>query len=182
MLHRILVAKLSYLLFVLVLLLLLCKMLSIKSSKVAQFTVRKKQRAVASISSLTKSIPLPNEVMKIENDDIPKFDRIPARIARPTSLSNFSSSLVLNADYSPVSLFPLSVWNWQDTLRAVFGGKAIVVSEYDHQSVRSVSRDVNLPSVIALKKFHRRKEDNVILPVTRRYIYIRDDFKCQVMI
>ena len=66
-----------------------------------------------------------------------------------------SPALVLNADYTPLNHLPLSLWNWQDTLRAVFGGKAIVVSEYADLYVRSVSCTFRLPSVIALTNYQR---------------------------
>ena len=33
---------------------------------------------------------------------------------------NNSPCLVLNADYQPLSYFPLSLWGWQETIKAVF--------------------------------------------------------------
>jgi 5-methylcytosine-specific restriction endonuclease McrA len=51
---------------------------------------------------------------------------------------------------------PLSIWNWQDSLRAVLSDKAYVVSEFEDLSVRSVSAMYFLPSVIVLKSFHSR--------------------------
>ena len=90
-----------------------------------------------------------------------------------------SPSLVLNADYTPLSHFPLSLWSWQDTLRAVFSGKAVVVSEYSNLIVRSVSCSFPLPSVIALKTY--QKVPNQVPVMSRRNLYIRDGFKCQVI-
>ena len=29
-------------------------------------------------------------------------------------------ALVLNADYRPLSYYPLSLWSWQDTIKSVF--------------------------------------------------------------
>ena len=29
-------------------------------------------------------------------------------------------ALVLNADYRPLSYYPLSLWSWQDTVKSVF--------------------------------------------------------------
>ena len=29
-------------------------------------------------------------------------------------------ALVLNADFRPLSYYPLSLWSWQDTIKAVF--------------------------------------------------------------
>lgn len=89
-----------------------------------------------------------------------------------------SPSLVLNADYTPLSHLPLSLWSWQDTLRAVFSGKAVVVSEYSDLVVRSVSCSFALPSVIALTTY--QKVPCQIPVMSRRNLYIRDGFKCQV--
>ena len=89
-----------------------------------------------------------------------------------------SPSLVLNADYTPLSHLPLSLWSWQDTLRAVFSGKAVVVSEYKDLLVRSVSCTFPLPSVIVLKSY--QKMPNQVPVMSRRNLYIRDGFKCQV--
>ena len=63
-----------------------------------------------------------------------------------------SPVLVLNADYRPLSYFPLSLWSWQDTVKAVFLDRVNVLSEYEHK-VRSPSFEMRLPSVIALKEF-----------------------------
>ena len=89
-----------------------------------------------------------------------------------------SPTLVLNADYTPLSYIPLSVWCWQDTLRAVFSGKAVVVAEYSHLLIRSVSCSLKLPSVIALKEYHKKPSISPVM--TKRYVYIRDNFRCQV--
>ena len=42
-----------------------------------------------------------------------------------------SPALVLNADFRPLSYFPLSVWDWQDTIKAVVAKRVNVISEYD---------------------------------------------------
>ena len=34
-------------------------------------------------------------------------------------------ALVLNADYRPLSYYPLSLWSWQDTVKSVFLDKLI---------------------------------------------------------
>src|SRR5210317_595917 len=61
-------------------------------------------------------------------------------------------ALVLNADYRPLSYYPLSLWSWQDTVKSVFLDRVIIVSNYD-RVVRSPSFDMQLPSVIALKDY-----------------------------
>jgi 5-methylcytosine-specific restriction endonuclease McrA len=61
-------------------------------------------------------------------------------------------ALVLNADFRPLSYYPLSLWPWQDVIKAVFLERVDVVSTYD-QMVHSPSFEMKLPSVIALKHF-----------------------------
>ena len=61
-------------------------------------------------------------------------------------------ALVLNADFRPLSYFPLSLWHWQDAVKAVFMERVNVLSEYE-RVVHSPSFAMKLPSVIALKEF-----------------------------
>ena len=58
-------------------------------------------------------------------------------------------ALVLNADFRPLSYFPLSLWSWQDAVKAVFLDRVSVLNEYENE-VRSPSMTMRLPSVIAL--------------------------------
>ena len=53
-------------------------------------------------------------------------------------------ALVLNADYRPLSYYPLSLWSWQDTVKSVFLDRVIIVSNYD-RVVRSPSFDMQGP-------------------------------------
>ena len=59
-------------------------------------------------------------------------------------------ALVLNADYRPLSYYPLSLWSWQDTVKSVYLDRVVIVSNYD-RIIRSPSFNMQLPSVIALK-------------------------------
>jgi 5-methylcytosine-specific restriction endonuclease McrA len=84
-------------------------------------------------------------------------------------------ALALNADFRPLSYYPLSVWSWQDALKAVFLGRVSVVSNYD-KVARSASEEFQLPSVIALKEYvpmNRRPA------FTRFNVFLRDAFSCQ---
>jgi 5-methylcytosine-specific restriction endonuclease McrA len=82
---------------------------------------------------------------------------------------------VLNADFRPLSYFPLSLWSWQDAIKAVFLDRVSVVSEYE-RTIRSPSLEIRLPSVIALKEY---------IPASRRpaftrfNVFLRDKFACQ---
>ena len=62
------------------------------------------------------------------------------------------SALVLNADYRPLSYYPLSLWSWQDALKAVFLDRVNIVSEYD-RVVHSPRVEIRLPSVVSLKTY-----------------------------
>lgn len=84
-------------------------------------------------------------------------------------------ALVLNADYRPLSYFPLSLWSWQDAVRAVWLGRVRILSEYDHL-VRSPSFEIRLPSVIALKDYVAPARNPAF---TRFNVFLRDGFTCQ---
>ena len=56
-------------------------------------------------------------------------------------------ALVLNADYRPLSYYPLSLWSWQDAVRDVFLDRVNIVSTYDREINPSIS--MKLPSVIS---------------------------------
>src|SRR5262245_66039176 len=40
-------------------------------------------------------------------------------------------ALVLNADFRPLSYYPLSLWSWQDAIKAVFLERVNIVDQYD---------------------------------------------------
>ena len=84
-------------------------------------------------------------------------------------------ALVLNADFRPLSYFPLSLWSWQDTLKAVFLDRVDVVAQYDTR-VHSPSFEMRLPSVVSLRNYvsHSRAP-----AFTRFNVFLRDSFACQ---
>ena len=63
-------------------------------------------------------------------------------------------TLVLNANYVPISYMPLSLWNWQDSIRAVLSDKAVALHNYDIQ-IRSTSFSIAVPSVIVLRRYQK---------------------------
>ncbi|OYV50366.1 MAG: HNH endonuclease [Rhodospirillales bacterium 20-60-12] len=84
-------------------------------------------------------------------------------------------ALVLNADFRPLSYFPLSLWGWQDAVKAVFLDRVCVLSEYERE-VHSVNFSMRLPSVIALKDFIPTSRQPAF---TRFNVFLRDSFSCQ---
>ena len=84
-------------------------------------------------------------------------------------------ALVLNADFRPMSYFPLSLLSWQDAVHAVFCDRVSVVAEYDVWA-RSPSTQIRLPSVVALRKYQRASRR---VTFTRFNVFLRDRFTCQ---
>jgi len=83
-------------------------------------------------------------------------------------------ALVLNADYRPLSYYPLSLWCWQDAVKSVFLDRVSIVSNYERK-IRSPSFQMQLPSVIALKNFVKPQSNPNF---TRFNVFLRDKFSC----
>lgn len=84
-------------------------------------------------------------------------------------------ALVLNADFRPLSYYPLSLWSWQDTVKAVFLDRVNIVCEYD-RAVHSPSFEMRLPSVVSLKSYVKP----ALHPAFTRFnLFLRDRFVCQ---
>lgn len=90
-------------------------------------------------------------------------------------MSAESPALVLNADFQPLSYCPLSVFHWEDAVRAVVRGSHVVVAEYD-RVIRSPSVAMRVPSVIALRDYVRPMSR---VAFTRFNVFLRDRFRCQ---
>lgn len=94
--------------------------------------------------------------------------------------------LALNADYQPLSYRPLSTLPWTKTMfllvkseQRVKNGLAPVIVPVDHYEglvVRSGSREIPLPSVIAYTKMVRKSQRAVL---NRFNLYLRDGYTCQ---
>jgi 5-methylcytosine-specific restriction endonuclease McrA len=84
-------------------------------------------------------------------------------------------ALVLNADFRPLSYYPLSLWSWQESVKAVFLDRVNIVSEYD-RFVRSPNFEMRLPSVVSLKTYVKP----ALYPAFTRFnVFLRDRFSCQ---
>jgi 5-methylcytosine-specific restriction endonuclease McrA len=92
-----------------------------------------------------------------------------------TALLDSCPALVLNADFRPLSYFPLSLWSWQDAVKAVFLDRVNIIDHYD-AVVRSPSFEMRLPSVIALKEYVHAARHPAF---TRFNVFLRDRFTCQ---
>ena len=91
------------------------------------------------------------------------------------ALPAHAPALVLNADFRPLSYYPLSLWSWQETVKAVFLERVNIVSEYEHV-VRSPTFEMRLPSVVSLKDYVKP----ALYPAFTRFnVFLRDKFTCQ---
>ena len=84
-------------------------------------------------------------------------------------------ALVLNADYRPLSYYPLSLWPWQDAIKAAFLERVDIVAEYD-EYVHSPTTRIRIPSVVVLKDYVRHQKR---VAFTRFNLFLRDEFSCQ---
>jgi len=84
-------------------------------------------------------------------------------------------ALVLNADYRPLSYYPLSLWSWQDAIKAIFLDRVNVLSTYE-KTVHSPSFEMKLPSVVCLKSYIKPARNPAF---TRFNVFLRDRFTCQ---
>ena len=99
------------------------------------------------------------------------------RVVNNVAFLDRHPSLVLNADYQPLRMLPLSIWSWQDTVKAVLSGKAVVVDVYPGVQVRAVNIEVPVPSVIALREYAPTGKARPAF--TRRNVFLRDGYRCQ---
>jgi 5-methylcytosine-specific restriction endonuclease McrA len=123
----------------------------------------KNRREIAMAETIIDDLKheLPNPVDLMREGRMEPLERCPA--------------LILNADYRPLSYFPLSLWSWQDAIKAIFRGSVDIVAEYD-RTVRSPGFEMKLPSVLALKDFVPNKRTPAF---TRFNVFLRDEWQCQ---
>ncbi|PZQ24237.1 MAG: HNH endonuclease [Sphingopyxis macrogoltabida] len=84
-------------------------------------------------------------------------------------------ALVLNADYTPLSYYPLSLWPWQTAVKAVFLDRVTIVENYERE-IHSPTRSMPIPSVIALRQYVKPSQYPAF---TRFNLFLRDRFACQ---
>ena len=95
-------------------------------------------------------------------------------VREPASLKH-CPALVLNADYRPLSYYPLSLWPWQEAIKAVFLDRVEILAQYD-EVVRSQRAEFRIPSVVVLKDYVKPQKR---VAFTRFNLFLRDEFCCQ---
>lgn len=95
-------------------------------------------------------------------------------VREPASLRHHPA-LVLNADFRPLSYYPLSLWPWHEAIKAAFLDRVTILAEYE-QVVRSQRQTMRIPSVVVLKDYVRPQKR---VAFTRFNLFLRDEFCCQ---
>jgi len=84
------------------------------------------------------------------------------------------SVLILNMDYRPLSLYPLSTQSMKKVLKAVFKNKLDIIEEYD-ETITIGGVTMKLPKTAILKKYINISR----IPKFNRYnVCLRDKFTC----
>ena len=97
------------------------------------------------------------------------------QFTREPSALRHHPALVLNADFRPLSYYPLSLWPWQEAIKAVCLDRVTILAEYD-EVVRSQRQVIRIPSVVVLKEYVRPQKR---VAFTRFNLFLRDEFRCQ---
>ena len=84
-------------------------------------------------------------------------------------------ALVLNADYRTLSYYPLSLWPWQEAVKAAWLDRVQIIAEYD-EVARSPSVQIRIPSVVVLRDYVKPQKR---VAFTRFNLFLRDHFSCQ---
>jgi 5-methylcytosine-specific restriction endonuclease McrA len=86
------------------------------------------------------------------------------------------STLLLNADASPVSMLPLSTLCWEDAIKYLVSDKAVVLDWHEDWIVRSARWSTRVPAVMILKEYQKKKAS---VRFSKQNIFLRDGFVCQ---
>ena len=95
-------------------------------------------------------------------------------VREPNNLRH-NPALVLNADYRPLSYYPLSLWPWQEAVKAAWLDRVTILAEYEDY-VSSPSTKIKIPSVVVLKDYVKPQKR---VAFTRFNLFLRDEFCCQ---
>lgn len=85
-------------------------------------------------------------------------------------------TLILNADYNPLSYVPISAISWKDAIKISFLGHAKVLEVYDDWIVHSPTLSINVPSVMISETYIKTKQH---VKFSRANLLVRDNFTCQ---
>lgn len=83
--------------------------------------------------------------------------------------------MVLNSDYQPLSLLPLSTVSWQEAIKMVVANDARIEDKIDDLYIRSEKIKFNFPAVIILNRYIKNRHK---IKLSRSNIFARDGYTC----
>lgn len=84
--------------------------------------------------------------------------------------------LLLNANYEPISILPLSIIDWQHAIKLMFLEKISVLEIYTQHVAHSAHLSINYPAVAVSKNYFNNKKG---VRFSRTNLYLRDLYQCQ---
>ena len=84
--------------------------------------------------------------------------------------------LVLNADFIPLNLVPMSTIHWHKAFKLIFEELAVPIKFYENEFVHTTKETFPVPSVILLKEMKHVKK---YAKWSKYNIKLRDEFRCQ---
>jgi 5-methylcytosine-specific restriction endonuclease McrA len=85
------------------------------------------------------------------------------------------TTLVLNSDGNPVSMLPLSVVSWEESIKYMVLDKAHVLEWHDDWIVHSASWETCVPAVIILREYMKPKTS---IRYSKQNVFLRDGYRC----
>lgn len=87
-----------------------------------------------------------------------------------------SETLILNADYRPISLVPLSVVAWQQAIKLHWLNRIQIIHEYEDRDIHSPSCTMQMPAVGVTLRYYKIPQE---AKFSRNNLFLRDTFTCQ---
>jgi 5-methylcytosine-specific restriction endonuclease McrA len=85
------------------------------------------------------------------------------------------TTLVLNKDGNPVSMLPVSIISWQESIKYMVLEKAHVLEWYDDWIVHSAHWETKVPAVIMLSEYQKPK---ISVRFSKQNVFLRDGYRC----
>jgi 5-methylcytosine-specific restriction endonuclease McrA len=85
-------------------------------------------------------------------------------------------TLLLNSDFNPISVLPLSVISWQHAVKLMFLDRVTVVETYKDRLIRSEHLSIEVPSVCITKEYFNYGKS---VKFSRANLFLRDLYQCQ---
>ncbi len=87
-----------------------------------------------------------------------------------------SDVLLLNSDFNPISILPLSVISWQHAVKLYFLDRVQILEEYDDWEIHSEYLTMKVPAVCVTKDYFKFKK---AAKFSRSNLFLRDLYQCQ---